>query len=384
MKIATIWNTYGRYHLARVSALGNEFSSATLVCLSHCRSNLGDYPFFQLRPPSLRVIVDKDQAELKFWESFSATMWILDQEEPDLILACGYERAETFAALSYARLKSRVCFLMLDNQYDDRPRRWIVEAVKMLYLKFFHGFVYGGDTHRDYLRRLHVPPEHEVYGYNCVDNSAIEQLSAEYRRIGKRLGPENPYFLCVARLIEKKNLLRLLAAYAAYSRTLQGEGAAPWRLVIVGEGPMRPQIEETIEQLDLGSSALLVGQVDAFEDVVNYHTFANAVILPSHHNEQWGLVVNEAMAAGRPVLVSRQCGCATTLVRDGENGFLFDGNSPEEIAERMLWMHRNQDRLESMGTASRRIVAEMSPERFASNVRHLYEIVISKRAAVAR
>ena len=159
VKIATIWNTYGRYHVARVSALACEHPDIELLSLSHCRSNLKEYPFFNLRPPGFKILVDKDESELRFWESFVASFKALRAEKPDLVLACGYERSETIAAVCYAWIWRKTCFLMLDNQYEDRQRNWFVETVKKIYLKCFDGFVYGGDAHRDYLRRLNVPSE---------------------------------------------------------------------------------------------------------------------------------------------------------------------------------------------------------------------------------
>ena len=89
-------------------------------------------------------------------------------------------------------------------------------------------------------------------------------------------------------------------------------------------------------------------------------------MLPSYYGESWGLVVNEAMACGLPVLVSDQCGCAPTLVRAGKNGWQFSPRRPEELTEAMVRMSmQSPQEHAAMGQASQDIIREWSPERFA-------------------
>lgn len=372
MKIVTIWNTYGPYHLARVKALENVFDDASVVCFSHCAGQ-DDYRFFNLQPQKHIVLVQKNAKDLRFFESLAAAFRSLRAERPDVVLTCGYERPETLASVVWCRMAGRQVFLMLDNQLDDHPRNFLVELIKRVYLRAFNGFIYGGDTHKDYLRHLNVPASHEVHGYNCVDNESIWQATLMARKANRPLFSENDYFLCVARLIPKKNLVRLMHAYAMYVEQC-GSAMRPWSLLICGDGPERAGIETAIQALGLVGLVILVGRVDEFDDMVNYYAFARALVLASHENEQWGLVVNEAMASGLPVLVARQCGCASSLVKDGENGFTFDGTSVEPLAAHLQWLHEHADQLQRMGGRSREIIQEYSPENFAKNVLSLYRL----------
>ena len=85
------------------------------------------------------------------------------------------------------------------------------------------------------------------------------------------------------------------------------------------------------------------------------------------------------MAAGLPVLVSRACGCAPDLVQDGMNGFTFDPYDVEGLARLMVKMSSGEADLKAMGEASRRIIAEWTPEVFAQNLFKAISVCLRKK-----
>jgi glycosyltransferase involved in cell wall biosynthesis len=95
-----------------------------------------------------------------------------------------------------------------------------------------------------------------------------------------------------------------------------------------------------------------------------YYGLAAALVHPST-TEQWGLVVNEAMASGLPVVVSERCGCVPELLVPGRNGGVFDPLDEDSMVSEMLALSSLSDSLEAMGAESRRIVADFGLERFA-------------------
>jgi glycosyltransferase involved in cell wall biosynthesis len=373
VRVVTIWAHYGPYHVARVDAL--EASGFDVIPYSYSKV-VPTYEFFQESRPELRLINDSPTSNVNPVASGWRTLRQLWQDRPELILTCGYERPETLAALLYAYItrltgnRTATVILMMDNQLSDRRRHKLVEAAKRLYLRLFDGFCVGGSTHVDYLVDLHVDLSKICFGYNCVDNSLIANIAARQRASGTTSGYSN-YFLTLSRLVPKKNIPLIIDAYAAY-RNLLPTDQVPWQLVVAGDGSARAHIEDRISHHNLGSSIHLIGRVDQFDEAVRYYAFCKAFVLASNRSEQWGLVVNEAMAAGVPVLVSRQCGCSGALVKPGVNGFVFDGNSVSELVDRLLWMHQNERRIDAMGQASLAIVAEYSPLNFAKNVAGYY------------
>ena len=102
-----------------------------------------------------------------------------------------------------------------------------------------------------------------------------------------------------------------------------------------------------------------------------YYAFARCFVLPSTR-EPWGLVVNEAMASGLPVIVSNRCGCAEDLVEDGANGYTFDPDRTGSLTENLHELSgMNTRELAAMADQSRELIARYSPEIWASEVAQL-------------
>jgi len=186
--------------------------------------------------------------------------------------------------------------------------------------------------------------------------------------------------LASGRFIAKKNFDRLMEAYARY-RVALGEGA--WRLVILGDGRLRNRLEGRLRSLGLGGYVYLPG-FKQYSQLPAYYGLAQAFI-HSSAVEQWGLVVNEAMAAGLPVLVSERCGCAPDLVEEGRNGFTFDPYDVEALAGLMVRLSSMSDQQrQPMGQASREIISRWTPQTFAENLVKAVEAALEAPPPKAR
>jgi glycosyltransferase involved in cell wall biosynthesis len=172
-------------------------------------------------------------------------------------------------------------------------------------------------------------------------------------------GWPDPFFLAVGRQIPAKNFLFLLEVYEMY-RVAAGLRALP--LVLVGEGPQRKMIERFISDRQLQQVHL--SPFVSPEKLRAFYHHAAALVLPST-SETWGLVVNEAMAAGLPVLVSKTCGCASELVKEDTNGYTFYPDRPDQLLTALL-LFTNKDAMarEAMKKASQRIIQPWGLDRF--------------------
>ena len=160
-------------------------------------------------------------------------------------------------------------------------------------------------------------------------------------------------------MIPEKNLSRLIDAYGMYRKQ---SGSDAWDLVLVGSGPGEITLRQQVSQNRI-RGVLFAGNCQIHE-LPLYYAHAKCFVLPST-SEPWGLVVNEAMASGLPVLASNRCGCVRDLVHDGVNGFTFDPFNQKSLIESLLNISSGSVSLEDLAANGRKIIAQYTPQLFA-------------------
>lgn len=181
------------------------------------------------------------------------------------------------------------------------------------------------------------------------------------------------HFLYIGRLSREKGLKTLLKAM----RRLR-EG----RLLIVGEGPQRNELEDYVRDNNLDNVKFL-GHLsgDKLKRVVDG---AVAVVVPSEWYEVFGLVIVEAYAAGKPVVASR-IGGIPELVRDGVTGLLFEPANADELAEGMNRLVRNPNMATEMGREARELAEECySPDAHYEMLIRAYRMAAENREMLDR
>ena len=379
--VAVIFHQIGPYHHARLNA-----ASCSLRVIGIEWSGREAYPWGQSasRPGYGKVtlfpngeVEHRTKAELG-----EAIGNVLDEVKPNVVAVNGWNDFGSLITIRCCGRREIPMVVMSESSQIDEPRKWWTELFKRRLVDVFRAGLVGGQSHRDYLEELGMPAQRVFTGYDAVDNTYFAQGAKEVRSkessvfaqgfdatgksgIRRRYGlPEN-YFLASARFIEKKNLATLLRAYAAYrerSSLVTGHSSL-WHLVLLGDGPLKADLCRLISDLGLQNSVLLPG-FKQYGELPAYYGLAGAFIHAST-SEQWGLVVNEAMASGLPVLVSKRCGCAADLIQEGRNGFTFDPEKIEEMAELMMRMTAAPSRLREMGDASQEIISQWGPDHFA-------------------
>ena len=356
------WQTMGPYHCARMRALASmpgldltvvESTSLDDHGWTRTGSSEGNLDVVTLSSePFSRRLLKKTQPALHE---------ILGTRLPDLVIAAGYAEASSLnPIIRYRKVNPEtLTVLWADTTALDLPRKWLKESLKRLLLSVFDGAVTASSAAASYLEGLGMAPEDVQVLGNCVDNDFFGRRAEEIRSQPNRDTLSADYFLFVGRLVTDKNLSTLVDAYRRYR---QEAGAGAWSLVLVGAGSEEPALRAKVAERGItGVSFAGLRQAD---ELPQYYARAKCLILASTR-EPWGLVVNEAMACGLPVLVSDRCGCAQELVRPGVNGFLFDPLNLDSLTAVLRRVSSPDVSLEEMARHSRSIVAEYSPLLFA-------------------
>ena len=433
-RVAVLFERLGPYHHARLNAAGRQMR---VFGLEACGvENTYAWEKVEGAASFARLTLTERHSQNASWskELHRQTWKALDETKPQAVAVPGWASAEALSALSWCLRTNTPAVMMSESTEWDERRKPLKEWVKRRLVGLCSAALVGGTPHRDYIVQLEMPAERVFLGYDVVDNGYFESKVAEIRNqkseIRNKYGlPEN-FFLASARFVEKKNLARLLQAFALYralarrseigdrrsesasqkaergnekaemlpptqtygatrkTETLKSESSIPstlnhqpstepWSLVLLGDGPLKPDLCRLISDLGLNACVHLPG-FKQYHELPIYYGLASAFVHAST-TEQWGLVVNEAMASGLPVLVSNRCGCATDLVKDGVNGFTFDPYDVEQMAELMARISGLGSGLLEFGAASARIISQWGPERFASGLKSAVENAMEAR-----
>jgi glycosyltransferase involved in cell wall biosynthesis len=339
-----------------------------------------------------RITLTEREQEGRAWKwELHQKMWrALDRVQPHAVAIPGWSFTDALSALAWcAHMGTPAVVMSESTEWDERRTPW-KEWVKRRLVGMCSAALAGGSAHADYLTALGMERGRIFLGYDAVDNDYFASKAGEVRAadiaMRNKQGLPGRYFLASARFVEKKNLRRLIEAYARY-RTLamDSPSAAPWSLALLGDGPLRSALISQVANSGLNDYVRLPG-FKQYAELPVYYGLASAFVHAST-TEQWGLVVNEAMASGLPVLVSNRCGCARDLVSEGVNGFTFDPQNTGQLAGLMFRLSHGGEpvpespnlsdvSLAAMGRASQKIVADWGPERFAGGMYDAVEMAL--------
>lgn len=361
IRIALLFRSYGPYHLARLNYLRRR-ASVLAIEFSDIDSEYDWQTTEAKRSAGIIPLAKQGDGRVQSLEILDG--W-LKKFSPDVVAIPGYSEPLALLAACLCQGLGIPTVLMSDSHNLSGQRNPIREALKRRALSLFNSALVAGAPQRSYLAGLEFPPGRISLGYDVVDNQhfASERTStfAERPSAGDRR-LDQPRFLCCSRLVEGKNIIALLDAFRRYQDQAENRG---WHLTLAGNGPLYSSISRRIAELSLTEHIHLVGRVP-YEGLPALYASASAFVFPSL-SETWGLVINEAMAAGLPVLVSDRVGCHPDLVQDGINGHTFDPLDTAQLAH-LLHVIATCPGRQAMGDASRRIIQDWDLDRFSSGM----------------
>lgn len=289
---------------------------------------------------------------------FLRLLQLIGRRDVELVHLAGWGRPLLLVAMAAAWIRHIPVVMETDTPLPVGLPLWKRAVKRLLYPLLFKlpsRFMPGGSRQTAYLQHYGVARERITMARMTVDVTAIsryvdETAGAQRAKIRQHLGipDETTVFLYVGRMEPHKGLQELVEAFGSLS-TVGVESAA---LMLVGEGSMRGMLEKTAA---VDSRILLTGRLSGTA-LLDAYAAADVFVLASRF-EPWGLVVNEAMAAGLPVIATDRVGCVDDLVVEGKTGRVVPAESVSALAAAMESLLRDRPLRGKMTRNARDLIA---------------------------
>jgi glycosyltransferase involved in cell wall biosynthesis len=287
---------------------------------------------------------------------------IIAAEHFDAFLLHGWRVRSDWQAMKACRAHNVPMLVRGDSQLrdDSAPKRILKRAVYRRFIRRFAACLSVGVRSEAYFR--YYGATHIVPSPHFVDNALFAQRAAAalphraVRRAAWHIPADALVLVFAGKLVARKRPLDLVRA---------AQGLRGVHVLFAGDGPLRRDC------LDL---ARRLGVAVTFAGFLNQSAIADAymtgdvLVLPSGRRETWGLVVNEAMACGRPAIVSDAAGCTPDLIREGETGFSYPAGDVAALRDRIVRVRDTPQAAEQLGAGARRHVAGYTAEAAAAGV----------------
>ncbi|MDX2111076.1 MAG: glycosyltransferase [Verrucomicrobiota bacterium] len=371
-KVIIYWDYYQAYHCARVAAvMKSDIVSSSNISAVSLYFNGADHHLSEIDELIRRDVIfigETNAGALNKCFHIIRFLKLLNVIKPNVIFTPGYSGVYAWISLCWAKIYNSTTCIMFETQYNDFKRQYYKEIIKKILIGMYDLGFAGGATHLEYLNKLGMRIDRIVTGYDSVNNEYYSNIKhdtvSSLESWRKRLNIEKSFFLSIGRMIPKKGFNNLLKAYKIYLSICERNCICPYDLIIIGDGPERNNIAKEIASASISNYVIMPGYLTS--DITSrYLSMASVFIMPSIYAEQWGLVINEAMAAGVPVIASNICGATHDLIEDGITGFTYEPMDVNTLANIMYKLSIDEELRIRIAKAGRERVDKYSVENFA-------------------
>jgi glycosyltransferase involved in cell wall biosynthesis len=289
---------------------------------------------------------------------------LLIRINPDVVIGDGFFQWTGYALLYRILMRKALVVCYERTRYTERRVQWYRRAYRHMALKFCGGLAVNGLQTEQYLNTLGVPAARMFAGQMTTDLSFWNRPYSHGERERNRgavfgsLPLGSVVFVCVGSLAERKGVIPLLNAWISSGLARRADCG----LVFAGTGPQKQQLED-IQKSNKVTNVVLLGSIDSGR-LRSVYNASDIAICPTLE-DNWSLVVPEAMASGLPVCCSTHNGVVPDLVVDGLTGFVFDPTDASSIQKVLQKVVADRASLSELGAAARNRSHEYTPERAA-------------------
>lgn len=349
-QIALVWSQFTDTHVDRINAVAERFRARGEVLAVEVATTSSTYASFSPgralgEARKVTLFPGRSFDDIPRWRRLLATFRAVRRART-VCLGVSYGEIDFLLLCWILRLMGKHVVLMSCSKFDDFPRTASFELLKQAALSCFQSALTSGVRGREYFRYLGFRNRPIVTGYNSLNLDRVRAQAEDAADSPPRLFAQRD-FVFVGRFIDKKDLSVLIEGFARY---LALAPQSQRRLVLIGSGPLDAALRAQAAALAPPGRVVFPGFL---EGGPLYRQVADGLCLVLVScSEQWGLVINEAMALGQPIIVSRAPGARDILVRNLINGFVIEPGSVEGIARAMLRMGADQAAWTAMRQAS--------------------------------
>ena len=300
----------------------------------------------------------------------------LDRIQPDAVVCGGYSYLSSWSAARWARRYHVPLLLWSESTVNDaRDSHGPVEFLKGRFVAQCSAFVVPGKSSFGYLCSLGVHADRIFVAPNAVDIEFFSAAAQNAQALNTGVAdiPLERFFVYVGRLVIQKGIFELLEAYA----TLEPGARSKVGLVFIGDGPATLALQRRIAEIK-EPHVYCAGFLNR-ERLAHFYTRADALVLPTY-TDTWGLVVNEAMACGTPVIATSVAGCVPDLIEEGITGFVVPPRDVPALATAMAMIARDPELKGRMKRRCSQLIRSFSPQTWAEGVAQAFEFACARAA----
>lgn len=283
------------------------------------------------------------------------------KQQPDVIICGGWHHFTHWLAFVYAQMTKTPLLMWSESTLkDERSSSKIKHKLKTWIVDRADGYIVPGISQEKYLLDLGAKEDRIYTAPNAVDSVFFTSQAQHYRQqkvvCQDKLGIDGCVILYVGRLIDEKGVPELLEAFTKLSPNKQVT------LVIVGDGSQATEYHSYTQRNQLDNVVFAGFQPQSA--LPQYYGIADIFVFPTR-SDTWGLVLNEAMAAGLPIVCADAAGAADDLVVNGKNGYLVPVGDVEKLSEALQTLIDDESLRDNMGLYSQEIIANYTPQKMA-------------------
>jgi glycosyltransferase involved in cell wall biosynthesis len=353
MRIALLTEIPAPFRLPLFAALAAKPGVELHVLFLAANDPRRSYPSYE-RAFESEVLRGKDALVGRHWIVLNGgVLGRLRRLRPDVVIVGGWNQPAFWQAAFYTRVARTPLVVWVESTArDERSGRGPVEVAKRALVRSVAAFLVPGRAAAEYVRSLGA--KEVAVAPNAVDLDVFGRRAGHRAELRAQLGLDGVTFLCVSRLSPEKGVDVLVRAF----------DGVPGRLAVVGDGPDRERVAALA-----GPSVRLLGRIER-DELVDWYAAADAFVMPSR-SETWGMSMQEAAAAGLPLVASEAPGAGYDLIEEGVNGFRVPVEDVEALRRALTRVATDEAFRERARPRTLELARGYTPEAWAEAVAQL-------------